>query len=97
MMQPFHLALLLINWRKRVNKKMNENARVSRHQFPQIYISRKISIQVFTKFLQSVVPIRDSSLKQITNLCNLSRIVGEAKNDSLELFDLEANNEANIK
>ena len=76
---------------------MNENASVSRHQFPQIYIPRKISIQVFTKFLQSGVPIQDSSLKRIANLCNLSQIVGEAKNDSSELYDLEANNKANIE
>ena len=44
------------------------------------------------KFWRSGVPIRDSSSRRITNLCNLSRILDEAKKwlFKAKVFDLEA-------
>ena len=46
------------------------------------------------KYRQSGVPLRDSLSKRIANLCNLSRIEGEAKKlwfKKVKAFDLKAN------
>ena len=40
---------------------------------------RLVLLLIDSKFRRSGVLIRDSSSKRITNLCNLSQIVGEAK------------------